>query len=547
MSLVSTELTPLDIMFELVLEDGRLWGEVATDLQIDDVEAIFSPDGPNKHFETRPRGGSKTSDAAGAALAWLRAGARPRAHGFVVAANADQAAVLVDAAHGFVDRTPELDCLTVENFRILNEENGASVVVLPASESGAWGKFDAHFIVCDEFAQWPETRGAKRVWTAVRTTVQKTPGCQLLILTSAGEPSHWSYPIFQNAKTGRDGWRVSEMPGPVPWQDKAELKALENELEPSEYERLILNQWSEAEDRGISEEDWEAAKVQCVKIGSGRKLELRTRPPQPGERYVILVDIGTVNDATVIGVMHAEPFKQAQGVVVDHLVRWQGTKRAPVKIADVEERVAELSYEYNRAKVHADPVQFVGSLQNLNLRGVKAEEFKFTATSVGEVATALVQTFRNQLIQVPDAPVLKDELLKVRLRESSPGVSRLDHDRSGHDDQAVVIGMGCFVLLGRAVGSFAAFKAYIAYRREQSEQRVSDSATGQSFDESAPGRFLANIDRQRQRRERAELARQQRCQHRWQVSADGSAICVWNCRTRRTADGRLIYGDAEHV
>jgi len=29
------------------------------------------------------------------------------------------------------------------------------------------------------------------------------------------------------------------------------------------------------------------------------------------------------------------------------------------------------------------------------------------------------------------------------------GITRLDHDRSAHDDQAVVIGLGCYLLLGK--------------------------------------------------------------------------------------------------
>ena len=538
MTLVTTEFSPLDIMFELVLEDGRPWGEVAVERQIDDVEAIFAKDGANKHFITRPRGGSKTSDLAGIAVSWLRAGAPRRSRGYVVASNADQAAELIDAGAGFIDRTPQLDVLRVENERIINDDNGAWARVLPASEAGAWGKRDTHLLICDEFAQWPDTRGAKRVWVAVRTTVQKTPGCQLVILTSAGEPSHWSYPIFQNAETAED-WRVSQMPGPVPWQDPAELESIRQELiaQPSMYERLILNRWTAAEDRAISPEDYESAARPCIIHGAGRRVTLLLEDfedARPGVKYVIFVDIGTVNDATVIVVAHTEPLSTEdetirgdrhgpKRLIIDRLDRWQGTKKAPVQLSQVEEHVAGLSAQFNKARVVADPMQFVGHLQNLNKRGVKAEEFTFGATTVGQVATSLVQTFRNQLIVIPDAPVLKDELLKVKLRESSPGVTRLDHDRSSHDDQAVTLGMAAHTLIGAVKsGSGEAFRQFM---RTQRERCAAEAPGTDSREDAAFRRHLRTMQRRQGPRREKQAPR---CQHRWRGD-----VCVFGCGTTR--------------
>ena len=53
----------------------------------------------------------------------------------------------------------------------------------------------------------------------------------------------------------------------------------------------------------------------------------------------------------------------------------------------------------------------MGTLQNLGRKGVKAQEFAFTLTSVGQVATALMQAFRNGQVEVPDSPELRAELL----------------------------------------------------------------------------------------------------------------------------------------
>ena len=462
-----------DIMYALVLEDGRRWGEVAADFQVEDVEEIFSPERPNWHFLTRGRGGSKTSDIAGVALSWLYADAPPRARGYVVASNSEQAAILIDAAAGFVARTPVLeDRIEVENERIINRDSGAWVRVLSLSDSGSWGLRDTHLLICDEFAQWPETRGAKRVYTAIRSTVQKTPGCRLILLTSAGEPSHWSFQqVFRKALSDKDNWRVHEVPGPVPWQSPEDLAALQRELRPSEYERLVLNRWTEDEDRAISEEDYDLAAQPADVRTDGVKTTARLSYPKPGVKYVIAVDIGILNDATVMCVAHKEPLDPNEPygphrAVVDYLERWQGSKKRPVQVSEVEDWLVAEAPKWNRAEVYADPTQFRGNVQNLNRRGVKASEWNFTATSVGEVATALVSTFRTRQIHVPDSKVLKEELLRVRLRESAPGVTRLDHDRTGHDDQAVTIGMACHILLGKTMwGQGAAFME--AFKREK--------------------------------------------------------------------------------
>jgi hypothetical protein len=287
--------------------------------------------------------------------------------------------------------------------------------------------------------------------------------CKLIILSSAGEPSHWSYEVYQ--KCQRDPlWRVREAPGPVPWMGTAELESLRQHLRPSEYERLVLNIWSADEDRGISKEDYDFA-----------AQKWKSLKPKEGVRYLITVDVGIVNDATVMVISHKEPLEQdkalgPQRVVVDHIERWKGTKKKPIQLARVENWLVDTSREWNRAPIYADPTQFVGNIQNMNLRGVRAKEWPFTTTSVGELASALVQTFRNRQIHVPGSSVLQDELLRVRLRESSPGVTRLDHDKGGHDDQAVAIGMACRIHLGGGGGLGASWLDHM--KRTQVEREL---------------------------------------------------------------------------
>jgi len=485
-------------MYALRIENGKMWGECAQPFQIQDAEAILlnqRPD-PTWHFLTRPRGGSKSTDTAAMAISWLVMDAPPMANGHIVAASSDQGAIIIDAAAGFMARTPELDgALIIESKRIV-APNGAWVEVLAQSDSGAWGLRDAHFLVADEFCQWPETRGAQRVWRALQSAAPKVTGCKLIVLSSAGEPSHWSREVFEKCEID-PMWRVHEAPGPVPWLDDEELNSLRWQMRPSEYERLVLNIWSQDEDRAVSEEDYDFA-AQSYK-------SLR---PRQGIRYIICVDIGILNDASVMTIMHKEPIEPknplgAQRVVVDHIERWKGSKKKPVRVSDVEDWLVKQAPEWNRAPVYADPTQFRGSIQNLNLRGVRAKEWNFTTTSVGEVASALVQTFRNRQIHVPDNPILREELLRVRLRETTPGVTRLDHDKGAHDDQAVTIGMGCRILIGDGSGLGASWMEHM--KRLEAEQELNPQ---RPVDQMSPRQYMMNA-------EPKAATRPGSCKHRW--------------------------------
>lgn len=123
---------PVDLVAGMVLETSQRWGELATEWQWQDAEAIFSQVGPRWHFLTRPRGGSKTTDLAGVALAWLALCAAPGERGYVVASDRDQAALLVDAAAGLVARTPALRAVLTVNAYKVTSPTGATLEVIPA-------------------------------------------------------------------------------------------------------------------------------------------------------------------------------------------------------------------------------------------------------------------------------------------------------------------------------------------------------------------------------------------------------------------------------
>ena len=66
---------------------------------------------------------------------------------------------------------------------------------------------------------------------------------------------------------------------------------------------------------------------------------------------------------------------------------------------------------------------------------------------MGRLAHGLFTLLRGHRLYLPDDEVLRDELLAVRLRETTPGAYRLDHDAGRHDDQAVAIALAAQQLL----------------------------------------------------------------------------------------------------
>lgn len=196
--------TALDVLSGLVLEDGRRWGAVAVGFQWEDVRAVLDPDSPTPYaYLTRARGGSKTDDLGGISTAAMLAQAPAGARLYGVAADRDQARLLVDSIAGFVTRTPLLHgALEVAAFRVVAPRTGAVLEIIAADAESAWG-IRPWLLVVDELAQWGTTGGPRRFFEAVSSAAAKVTGSRMVVLTTAGDPAPTSY-----RTTGRPGRRA---------------------------------------------------------------------------------------------------------------------------------------------------------------------------------------------------------------------------------------------------------------------------------------------------------------------------------------------------
>jgi phage terminase large subunit-like protein len=417
----------------LVLSSGDEWGAVATAAQLGDLRAVLAAE-PRWHFLTRGRGGSKTTDLAVVALALLVHDAPPLSRSYAVASDADQAGLLLDAMRGLATRTRGLaGALRFETRRVSVSSTGASLEVLSADAPSAYGLLP-WLVIADEVALWPESPNARGMWEAVVSAVPKVPDARLVVLTSAGAPSHWSFKVLERARSS-SRWRVSETPGPTPWLDPALLDELAAVLPPSAYARLVLNEWTEPDDRLVLADDLRA----CVAHAGAIQ-------PCRGLRYVCSLDMAYVHDRAAAAVCHREPFGR---LVLDRLEVWQGSRHHPVQESAVEEWLVSTWRAYRPCLV-LDPWQTKGMAQRLRARGIRVEEFAFSAQSVGRLALTLYRLLRERAVALPDDEALLDELAAIRLRETAPGSYRLDHDQARHDDRAVALAMCAYWLVEHA-------------------------------------------------------------------------------------------------
>lgn len=287
----------LTFLASLVLEDGRLWGDAATERQWKDARALLNPAGRRPyHFLTRARGWSKTTDLAGCTVAAMLTQAPAGADLYAAASDRDQSALMRRAIEGFVARTPGLaDRLRVDRWAVTAVERGAQLTMLAADAPGAYG-LRPWWLVVDELAQWPDTDSARELWLALTSAMGKVAGSRLAVITSAGSPGHWSFEQLRAARGSRL-WRVSEIEGPAPWMPADRLEEQRGRLLPSQFERLFLNRWSEGEDALVSAADLDAALC----------LEDWPLAPRRGVAYFAGVDLSQSNDRTVVALCHAEP------------------------------------------------------------------------------------------------------------------------------------------------------------------------------------------------------------------------------------------------
>ena len=436
----------LDVVAVLVQEDGRRWGDAATDAQISDMRA-FAEDPRPYHFATRARGYSKTRDLAGLCLGMMVVD--PAALIDWLAADKEQGQLAIQSIIGFLQRTPGLaEQFTVTVNKVIHT-SGSRLEVLAADAASAFGRRTS-LMVLDELGNWPDTESTRRLYHAMRSTLPKIEGSRLVIITNSGSPSHFAYAELEHARTS-ELWRVSEIAGPPPWMDPARLEEQRASLPAAIYTQLWENRWVEAVGDFLDPAVLDAAFTLPGPVFHAAEGYFHT--------YVAALDVGIVKDATVLTIGHRE----GDRTLLDYQMVWQGSQQRPVDLARVGEECFELLRAFGGARLTFDPWQSKELAQRLTARGIDTEEFHFSTQSKMRLASTLLAAFNTGAIGLYEAPGLHAELAKLRVVDAGSGMWSFDHRPGEHDDRSVSLAM---MLLAASTAPGAGTVETVVYARD---------------------------------------------------------------------------------
>lgn len=425
---------------QLILPDGRRLGTAMESWQ---RESIFAPlderqeDGRYRYrlcyFEL-PRGHAKTTAIAGEAVTQLTLGGYDW-RGHVVAGDRDQARELFDAAVGFVRRNPVLDAaFTILRDRIVANHTGASLRVHSADAPTAHGLV-VDWVAFDEFWNQP----SRDLWDAFYTAMVKRANWRAIVITTAGYDRETICWEVRELARQRPDFYAFVAPGQLAsWISEEEIERQRATLPPHVFQRLHENKWVEGSGSFITPEE--------LRVCVDDRLFPQARG-WPRDSYFAGVDLGLKRDRTAVAIVHvAQDTTQmfpTGAVVLDDLMVWEGTRKKPVQIAEVEEWIAFAMERFNIRRIGVDPWQAQSTLQTYRGRW-PVEEFVFSPQNVARLSSNLYHIISTRRLRLyPDAD-LERELLQLEAVQTSYGW-RIDHRPGKHDDRAIALGIACLL------------------------------------------------------------------------------------------------------
>jgi phage terminase large subunit-like protein len=425
---------------EIVLPDGRKVGEaLAPDPWIAEhvLSPVFEKDtkGRPRHrlcYFEMPRGHAKSLYAA--AVATAESGLHGSTDVVIVAADKDQAAIVLDHLKGFLARNPSLAArFKVGKDELLIPSRGSRIRVIASDAPTAFGLGGTHKrfrVIADELTVWPVNGEA--LWIAMASATGKAKDVQTLILSNAGYSAGacWQWDVRETANRAK--WaHFLTIDGPLAsWISDEWIEQQRELLPPSAFERLILNRWVAESGDFVTHEQYRA----CVDRGR----EPSTAADPSVARYFAGVDLGLTHDRTALAIVHVDPVGHHE-IILDELQVWQGTRDHPVEVAAVGRAVVEAKRRYPSLQIIADPWQFEATIQQLREAGITLSKFHFS-TGIEKLSSILFQCISDASLRVFEDQELQQEVLGLQVQQTGGGW-RIDHRSGAHDDRAIAIGM----------------------------------------------------------------------------------------------------------
>lgn len=382
--------------------------------------------GPWSFCDILPRGHDKSS-LEGRLATWLLLASRRTIHGYFLAADRDQGALILQAMRDEARLNPWVDeQLAFSRGKV--EGPAGFFEVLPADAGGAFG-LRGNVYICDEWTNWRKPV-SHEMWKAVLSGREKVQPTILGILSNAGFFGTWQEKVWRDIQTDPD-FVVYEAPGPLAsWMDAARIARLRSKLgSPAEARRVFNNEWINA---GEDHDYLTAAEARaCI----DPDLFYRLRRPDRNAPCVASIDYAPKKDRTVCLVGHA---REDGTAIVDRMDVMQ-----TVPPSAVLDWVKDVAPRFEPDEWVIDPYQMLGVIEEMrNLRLPVHEYTSRGGAGNFEIAQVLRASVANRrVLWYPGCGLeLEDELAKLVTKKRPYGF-RIDHTSTGHDDQAVALGM----------------------------------------------------------------------------------------------------------
>lgn len=450
------------------------------------VRKIYGPCFPNGKRQVRtafillPRGARKTTLGAGLALLHTVGWERVNSGQAMVAASAEEdATIAYDEAVGIIDETEWLSDAMKKTESLFILEHKKSKAKFRALASGGKGKLGKtpQFVLADELINW-EGDNARKMWSAIRTGLNKVPGTLLVIITQAGRgQENLAFELLKYARRVQSG--EVEDPGFLPvlfesepdadWQDEdlwhfvnpglahgypdidgLRQMAHEGKERPAErdnFRQFHLNTWL----------DYSASPFVAMSIyDEGGKQELDdeflTRMQSDQVPCYLGVDLSSTNDLTAVVACWGD---RETGYTVhpwfylpkDNINRnsnkdgvnyplWE--EQGLITLTDgnvidyhaVEAQIAELCARYNVREIAIDRALARNTISNLLDMGLPVVEFQQGWVSMSPAINELERAILARRFNHGGHPILRWHFDNIAVRTDSAGNRTFHKGRS---------------------------------------------------------------------------------------------------------------------
>jgi len=421
---------------EIILPStGKKWDTAIEPWQIESIFKQLDATKPNGKwlynllYLELPRGHAKTLIGAAEALRLIIT--ELEWYIDIFATDKDQARITTEFIAGFVRRNPKLAAeVVVERNKVYCKRTGSRIEVMAADAPSAYGRGglgQGYMAICDELWTWKDMN----LWTGIRSGAGKTSEWRILVCSNAGtdksKETGVAWMVRKTAQRKTASQYLYSPRGPVAeWWIRSGAPDDLKELPLPTYNRVVMNSWITAGENVFTAEMIDAVMP-------------KTRGPilehDPKFIYIGAVDLGLVHDLSARSVGHWD--SEQLIIVIDAIRTWRGTRTQPVKIADVEKDIWEVSLDYKTRKVVLDPWQMMSTAQRM---GRYVEPQPITAQYRQQISEAFYQQVAAERISLPYDEYLRNQLLELVHVESASGY-RLEAPPGGYDDLALTLMM----------------------------------------------------------------------------------------------------------